>query len=153
MKVCLPASKRVIVCVGLMLTFVAEACAVQLLAEQEAAYPDDPYSGDTRGSPTAGPEIEVVSPKLSGLINSPFHFKVKLRAHGGATIDLDSIAVTYKKLPAIDITQRIKTFIVNDGIDVADARLPAGTHPFRIDVKDSRGRWGAPLFFKIAVAK
>jgi hypothetical protein len=44
-------------------------------------------------------------------------------------------------------------FIRAEGIDMKDAELPPGTHRFRIDVKDSRGRWGAPYFFKISVAK
>jgi hypothetical protein len=128
------------------------AKAVQLVTEQEAAYPDDPY-GATRGSPTAGPQIEVVSPSLAGLIKSPFDLKIKFKAHGGAEIDRDSVAITYRKVPAIDLTQRIGPYIRADGIDMKDAELPAGTHGFRIDVKDSRGRWAAPFFFRIGVAK
>lgn len=146
------ATQRLIACVGLLLTLVAQASAVQLVTEREAAYPDDPYGGDTRGSPTAGPQIELISPALSGLINSPFRLKVEFKAHGGASINTDSIIITYKKIPAIEITQRMQAFISSQGIDIADAELPAGTHPFRIDVKDSRERWRA-LYFKISVAK
>jgi hypothetical protein len=131
---------------------VVPADAVQLVTEQEAGYPDDPY-GIERGGPTPGPEVEVVSPALSGLVKSPFYLKIKFKAHGGAEIDRDSITITYKKVPAVDITQRIRSAIRADGIDLTDAELPAGIHPFRIDVKDSRGRRAAPVFFKIGVAK
>jgi hypothetical protein len=147
-----PAIRSALVCIGLCVACVYPARAVPLVTEQEAAYPDDPY-GETRGSPTPGPTVEVVSPALSGLIRSPFHLRIRFKAHAGAAIDHDSIAITYRKIPAIDITQRIGGFIRNDSIDLADAELPAGTHSFRIDVRDTRGRWGTPLFFKIGVGK
>ena len=137
---------------GLVLASVVTARAVQLVSEQEAAYPDDPYQR-SRGSPTPGPQIELVSPALTGLVKSPFHLKIRFKAHGGAVIDRDSIAITYKKIPPIDVTQRIDPFIHAEDIDVPEAELPPGTHPFQIVVKDSRGRWSAPLFFKIGVAK
>src|SRR5262249_32547468 len=135
-------------CVGLICTCVNAGSAVQLVTDQEAGYPDDPY-GVTRGAPTAGPEVEVVSPSLAGLIKSPFNLKIRFKAHGGAEVDRDSITVTYRKVPAIDITQRIGSYVRADGIDLNNAELPAGTHGFRIDVKDSRGRWAAPFLFKI----
>jgi hypothetical protein len=143
---------RTMFCAGLICSSMNAASAVQLVTEQEAGYPDDPY-GETRGSPTAGPEVEVVSPSLAGLIKSPFNLKIRFKAHGGAQVDRDSIAITYRKVPAIDITQRIGPYIRADGIDMNDAELPAGAHGFRIDVRDSRGRWAAPFLFKIRAAK
>lgn len=142
---------KIIVCVNLIFAFVTAAGAVQLVTEKEAAYPDDPYGG-VRGSPIPGPEIILVSPASSGLIRSPFRLKIRFKAHGGAAIDRDSIKFTYKKLPPVDVTQKIETFIRGDEIDLADAELPVGTHPFQIIVKDSRGRWAAFLF-KIGVTK
>jgi hypothetical protein len=152
MKVWPSAIKQATVCAGVFFAFVTAAGAIELVTEQEAAYPDDPY-GDVRGSPTPGPDVELVTPSQLGLIKSPFNLKIKFRAHGGTEIDRDSVAVIYKKLPAIDLTQRMTPFIRGEGIDMKDAELPPGTHRFRIDVKDSRGRWGAPYFFKISVAK
>jgi hypothetical protein len=148
-------AKAAIAGVGFLLVLVAEARAVQLVTPEEAAYPDDPSGPIRSRSPTAGPQIEVISPALSGLVSSPFRFRVKFIAHGGATINPDSITITYKKIPAIDITQRIKSYIIKNGVevDISDAQLPAGTHPFLIAVEDSRGHWAAPMFFKIGVAK
>jgi hypothetical protein len=152
MKVWLPAIKRGLACFGALLAFVATAGALQLVTEEEAARPDDPALGQRRGSPTPAPEIEVVSPALSGLIKSPFHFKIRFKGYGRTAINRDSIVITYTKIPAIDVTHRIKAVIFADGIDIAEAELPAGTHPFLIRVKDERGRSGS-LFFRIGVAK
>jgi hypothetical protein len=135
-----------------LLACVTAGAAFQLVSEQEAAYPDDPYQR-RRGAPTAGPQIEVVSPALSGLVTSPFRLKIRFKAHGGAAVDRDSITITYKKIPAVDVTQRINGFIVGDDIDIAEAGLPAGTHPFELNVRDSRGRSAAPLFFRVSIAK
>ncbi len=152
MKVCLSLITRAALCASFLVAHMTAASAVQLVTEQEAGYPDDPY-GTTRGSPTAGPEVEVVSPSVAGLIKSPFNLKVRFRAHGGAEVDRDSVAITYRKVPAIDVTQRIAPFIRANGIDMQDAELPPGKHSFRIDIKDTRGRWAAPFFFNIGVAK
>jgi hypothetical protein len=152
MSVPLAVSRRAAICIGVVLASSAPASAVELVTAQEASYPDDPY-GETRGSPTAGPQVEIVSPAVTALIKSPFQLKVRFRAHGGASIDAESIAITYRKVPAVDVTQRIKPFIAGDTIDIKDAELPSGAHAFRIDVRDSRGRWAAPFFFKISVAK
>jgi hypothetical protein len=67
-----------IACVSVFFACVAPADAVQLVTEQEAGYPDDPY-GIERGGPTPGPEVEVVSPALSGLVKSPFYLKIKFK--------------------------------------------------------------------------
>jgi hypothetical protein len=130
MRSSVPGITSAIACVSIFFACVAPADAVQLVTEQEAGYPDDPY-GIERGGPTPGPEVEVVSPALSGLVKSPFYLKIKFKAHGGAEIDRDSITITYKKVPAVDITQRIRSAIRADGIDLTDAELPAGIHPFR----------------------
>jgi hypothetical protein len=129
------------------------ASGVQLVTEQEAAYPDEPYWGMVAGAPTPAPGVKVVSPSLESLIRSPFELNIKFEAHSGARIDPDSIRVTYGKVPRIDVTQRIKAFISADEIRIAEAALPAGKHPFRVDVKDDRGRESASLYFWIEVAR
>jgi hypothetical protein len=148
----LPPTAQFLLSALFLLAFVTAGVAFQLVSEQEAAYPDDPYQR-RRGAPTAGPQIEVVSPALSGLVRSPFHLKIRFKAHGGAAVDRDSITITYKKIPAVDISQRINGFVIGDEIDIAETELPAGTHPFEVNVRDSRGRSAAPLFFSVSVAK
>jgi hypothetical protein len=135
-------------CVIGVLAAATPAAAIQLVTEQEAALPPDRLPGlELRGSPTRRPSAVIVSPPPNaGVMKSPVIFKIKLQAHGGAKIDPDSIVVTYKKTPEIDITQRIMPFITADGIDVPDAEVPPGTHQFRIELKDNEGHLGAADF-------
>ena len=135
-------------CLMAFLTLVTPAGAIQLVTEQEAALPPDRLPGLVlRGSPTRRPSAVVVSPPPSaGVMKSPLNLKVKLQAFGGAKIDPDSIVVTYKKTPMIDITQRIMPFISADGIEVPEAEVPPGLHEFRIQLKDKDGRLGGTEF-------
>jgi hypothetical protein len=131
---------------------VAAAGAIELITEQEAALPDD-LTGSGRGGPTRGPDVVLVSPPPNaGLVKSPLTLKIRFKPHGGAKIDRDSILVTYKKLPAIDMTQRLAQFIRADGIEVQAAEVPPGAHRIRIDVKDSDGR-STTDYLIITVAK
>jgi hypothetical protein len=136
-------------CVMAVLLGVKGASAIQFITEKEAALPLnlDPKRGITRG-----PIVTVLSPAPgTGLITSPLHFKVKFESRGGAKIDVESALVTYEKLPAVDLTQRIRAFVGPNGIDVEDAEVPPGTHRIRIDVSDTDGRTGsADLVFTVA---
>jgi hypothetical protein len=48
--------------------------------------------------------------------------------------------VTYLRKPAIDLTPRLKSAISENGITLADAQVPAGSHDLKIDVTDADGR-------------
>jgi hypothetical protein len=129
----------VLLCLFLCIAGPAPSGAVELVSVAEAALPDD-WTGVERGL-TRGPEIRFMSPSPdAGLMKSPLDLKIRFRAHGGTSIDPDSVLVTYMKSPPIDVTQRVLRFIQRDGIDLADAQLPPGTHRFRVDVTDSDGR-------------
>jgi len=131
---------RAIVCASLCFANPPTGRAFQLITEQEAAMPDD-LLGMKRGGPTQGPEVVFVSPASeAGLMKSPLNLKIRFKAHGEAKIDSESVLITYRKLPPIDITQRVAPFIQADGIEIATAELPPGAHRFRIDVRDTDGR-------------
>ena len=49
------------------------------------------------------------------------------------------------KKPAINLTQRVGSFVRSDGIEVPDAELPPGAHAFRIEVRDTDGRAGGSI--------
>ncbi len=130
----------------LALRFGTAANAIQLVTDEEAALPNEPIL-EWRGSPTRRPEIIVVSPALNaGLVRSPVILKIIFKPYGGAAIDRDSILITYKKIPAIDLTQRLLSFITAEGVDIVDANIPPGTHYFRAELKDSAGRVGRTEF-------
>jgi hypothetical protein len=142
------------VAVGLTgLTAAAPAGAVDLVTQEEAAFPAGPHPVlQMRGSPTRRPKIIVVSPPPSaGLVHSPLDLKLQFHAFGGGEIDPGSVVVTYLKQPAIDITQRITPFITADGVDISQAEVPPGKHHFWVELKDKSGRIGGAEFdFQVA---
>ncbi len=124
----------------LPLVFVLSAHALQLISEQEASLPDD--QTQTRGI-SRGPKVLLINPApTAGVVRSPFDLKIRFESFAGAKIDPDSVVITYKKKPAIDLTQRAKPFLHADGIELERTEVPAGEHRIRVDVKDSEGRAG-----------
>jgi hypothetical protein len=120
------------------------ANALSLITTDEAAMPDDPVK--MRGI-SRGPKITLVNPAATaGMIRSPFNLRIRFESHGGARIDPDSIVVTYRKRPAIDLTQRMQAFIAPTGISVDSAEIPPGEHHIRVDVKDTDGQASSTEF-------
>jgi len=112
-----------------------------LITAHEAELP--PNDAQMRSGIERGPDIVPIYPApKSGAIQSPFAFRVKFETHGGTTINLDTLTVTYKRLPDIDLTARVKPYARPDGIDMPDAVVPAGDHRIMIFVKDSTGHQG-----------
>jgi hypothetical protein len=126
------------------------AVALELITATEAALPADPLIGHERGI-TRGPTVLIVSPPPgAGTIKSPLDLKVTFESHGGATVNLDSVLLTYLRRPAVDLTQRVRAFIASNGIEIKDAEVPPGTHTIRVSVSDSEGRNGsADLTFSV----
>jgi hypothetical protein len=133
-----------------LLSWLTATSAFPLVTEEEASRPNGFYRLNRPVTP--GPVIEVLAPPPAAFVNSHFEMKIRLTPHGGATIDRDSIEMVYWKVPAVDLTQRIRQFIKGNSIDLADVEMPAGIHPLRFVVKDSRGRSTA-FFFEIWVTK
>jgi hypothetical protein len=134
---------------SIVIAMPASAFAAALITPEEAALPlmkgAVPNSG--RGI-TRGPKITVSD---EGAKSSPIRFQVKFQPLGGSTIDLDGLKVIYLKQPNVDLTPRVKPFVLPTGIDMPDALLPPGDHLMRIDVKDSEGRVSTTSFLlKIA---
>jgi hypothetical protein len=119
--------------------------ATVLITEDEAKLPPPrgAVAADRRGI-TRAPKIDVVLQE--GQIHSPMHLQLKFESFGGATIDPNSVKVTYLKTPVVDLTSRIKSFVQPTGIDIPDVELPAGDHMVRVDIKDSDGRVGSTSF-------
>jgi hypothetical protein len=136
------------------LVLATPAHALELVTEQEAALPPDRLPPlETRGGTTRRPTITIVSPPPNGgVVKSPLSLKVKLQAFGGAKIDPESVVVSYKKTPMVNLTPRLAPYITADGIEVPDAQVPPGTHQFRIEVKDKDGRV-AGTDFSVQVVK
>jgi hypothetical protein len=136
---------------GLMLAAAVHgpAGATTLITAHEAELP--PNDGQMRSGIERGPDIVPIYPApKSGAIQSPFAFRVKFEPHGGTTINLDTLTVTYKRLPDIDLTARVKPFVRPDGIDMPGAEVPPGTHRIWIFIQDSVGHEGrADIHFDV----
>ena len=140
-------------CVGLLIGLAAIAISAPvpvyagqvLITDEEAKLPPPrgAIAADRRGI-TRGPKIEFVADNEP--IHSPMHLQLKFESYGGARIDPDSVKVTYLRTPNVDLTGRLKAFILPAGIDIPDVQLPVGDHMVRVDIKDSDGRIGTTSF-------
>lgn len=135
-----------VVCAASAITVSPAACASHILITEDEAKlppPKGAMTADRRGI-TRGPKIEVIVDGAQ--VHSPVHLQLKFESFGGAKIDPDSIKVTYMKTPNVDLTERIKSFVGANGLDMPDAELPPGDHMIRVDIKDSEGRVGSTSF-------
>jgi hypothetical protein len=113
--------------------------AAPLISAKEAALPAASGTLATRGI-SRGPAVKLNSPEADTPVMSPFDFKVAFEARGDAKIDPASVKVIYMKSPFVDLTPRLKSVISTNGIDLAKADVPPGTHTIRVSVKDTDGR-------------
>ena len=134
----------------LVVAIEGHAGAAQLITEEEAALPSD--NSQVRAGVERGPTVVAIYPSVkSGQIKSPFTLQLKFTSHGGAAIDLDSVIVTYMKVPAIDLTARVKPFVQSTGVNIPDVEVPPGSHRILISIKDGDGRSGwADIKFNVA---
>jgi hypothetical protein len=132
-------------CVAAITVGSMPAQATQLITAEEAKSP--PQKGavatDRRGI-TRGPKVDVLG--TADQVKSPMHLQLRFEPYGGAKIDPDSVKVTYLRSPNVDLTPRVKSFVLPAGIDMPDAELPPGEHMVRVDIKDSDGRPGTTIF-------
>jgi hypothetical protein len=89
------------------------------------------------------PRVNLLAPSLSNTVPSPTPIKVRFEAAAPATIKPDTFKVRYGSF-RLDITGRITAAskVTAEGIDVAEAALPKGSHRLFIEIQDSMGRVG-----------
>jgi len=127
---------RLVLAGALAVVLSGAAVGETLITESESALPPNVARGIT--SP---PNMVVVTPPpTGGAIRSPFALKVRFEASGGARVDPDAVYITYMRIPSIDLTQRVRRYISAEGIEMANAEAPVGTHRIRVDIKDTNGR-------------
>jgi hypothetical protein len=114
--------------------------AETLITEAEAKLPPSTDVGMTTRGLSRGPGIEQVSPHPDHGTASPLPLKVRFISRNNVAIDPASAKVTYLKAYSIDLTDRIRKYLTADGIDMANAEIPAGTHYLRINLKDKQDR-------------
>lgn len=133
---------------GLSLSLGCAAQAQQplmLVTEEEARASQAapmPFTPRTVPAPDA-PQIQLLMPALSAVVPSPTRIQLRFLAAEPAVIVPDSFKVRYGSL-RIDITARLRkaATVTVAGIDVAEARLPKGSHRLFVEIQDSAGRKG-----------
>ena len=117
-----------------------QAQTLQLISNEEAKLPNAPGQIASRGV-TRGPGVKIMSPDPSTKEHKgPIDLKIAFEPRGGSKIDPSSVRLTYMKTPEVDLTERIKSGIKPEGIDVSKAVVPPGSHQIRVSVKDDEGR-------------
>lgn len=126
---------------ALVCAFPKISSAQMLISEAEAKLPQAQDSSMATRGLTRGPAIELISPAIGTTsVKSPLPLKIKFTGRNNIAIDPASVKLTYLKAPPVDLTERVKSYVSKDGIDMAAAEVPPGTHVLRLDVKDTEGR-------------
>lgn len=111
-----------------------------LISPEEAAA--RPASEDSlirsRGLNDRGPKIDVLKPVEDTPQQSPLEILIRFYPNPAA-VNPESVKVQLVKFISIDITDRVKPYLSETGIDVKEAKIPAGTHLVRISVSDGKG--------------
>ena len=110
-----------------------------LITEKEAQLPPAKGELKTRGI-ARGPGVKVLSPDLQATVKGPFDLKIKFEPRGGNKIDPQSVKLAYLKSPMVDLTDRVKQSITDEGINLEKATIPPGEHQIKVTVKDAEGR-------------
>lgn len=107
---------------------------------------DDDELFERAGDPL-GPEIEIRQPGEGEEFNAPVDIDIAFVPADGASIDLDSLKITYGSL-GINVTDRVleNAEVSPDGIVSNGAMLPAGKHKLTVYISDNHGRTGKRRF-------
>jgi len=89
------------------------------------------------------PIIDLISPKIDGLVATPTPIKLKFEAQSPSIIKPESFRIYYGSFQ-IDVTERLlgAAKIEPSGFSVQEAVLPKGSHKLTLNIMDSEGRIG-----------
>lgn len=101
-----------------------------------------------------GPLIVVMNPKALERLHSPVNILVRFETgSSGQPPDMKSLSVTLRGLISIDITDRLRDYLLGATLAVRDADLPAGSHRIRLVVADLAGNLSARDVTLLVVAE
>jgi hypothetical protein len=130
-----------IILIGLTaVTSVIAIDTITLLTFEEAVMPEAPRQPfDVSRTINFGPDIKVVAPELNREYKVPVRIVVNFIPREGKSVDISKFKIECLKLFPIDITNRIKPYTSEKGIDMDNASLPAGQYKFRLTIGDAAG--------------
>jgi hypothetical protein len=111
------------------------------------AAPDDDEEFFSRDVDPLAPEIQVKRPGEGSDYEAPIDIELTFLSAADATIDLDSLKITYGSL-GINVTERVTDHatVTASGILSKGAKLPAGRHKLTVSISDDQGRVGKRRF-------
>lgn len=130
----------------------AAACAIPavpaesvwLLTEGEAALAPAPVA--RAPLPNDGPIIKIITPQQGAEVTSPFPVEIQFAPRlGGAPPKMDTLRLTALKVFEIDITDRVKPFLVESRLFVKEAKIPTGRHRLKLTIGDAAGNLTAQI--------
>ena len=119
--------------------------AAQTMLVTEAEMLASQAAGDLlmpRSAPVPGaPRIELVTPDVRAPVSTPTRILLRFFGSAPAQPRPESFRVLYGMLK-LDITSRLLGLarVTPEGLDVAEATLPRGTHALTLRLEDSVGR-------------
>ena len=137
-------SRILILLVGLALTASAQAYDLVSQAEYQASEAQERLNTQLslRSTPTSSdPVIEIRSPSLTGPVKAPVSIDLRCQTSGAAKINWESLRILYGAFK-LDITDRVRkeAKVLSDGIQIASANLPSGSHKLVIQVANTEGK-------------
>lgn len=117
-----------------------------LITPDEAALADAPPETPPaarlrlRGAKAAGlgPTLELVTPEDGVPVSPPVNLFIKFTPNQ-APLDLATLKVVVLKVVKIDITDRLRPYVSDEGIRIDDGKFPAGKFRLRISLADVKG--------------
>lgn len=116
-------------------------------SEIDALPLDTPVAWGSRPTSPDGPRIAIASPTDNATYEGPFPIKVEfLPGPGGHPVDIETLRLEYKKAWGIDITDRVRDYVVGTAIDVEESELPTGRHTVEIEIADVEDQLSRRVF-------
>lgn len=132
------------------------AAPLELITASEAAQPNlSPSKNKNKSQGFAGllgkssepgaPQIIVEKPEEGAAVATPFPVRIRFIPSSGAKINLRSVEIYVLKMIKISLLSRVKPYLTEKGINVPEAKVPAGTYNVLIAVADDKGRKGSAV--------
>lgn len=91
-----------------------------------------------------GPQIVVMNPKALERLRSPVDILIRFETGAsGQPPDMKSLSVTLRGWINIDITDRLREYLLGSSLEVHEAELPTGNHRIRLTLTDLAGNLSA----------
>ena len=133
-------------CLALAVTTSVSAQTFELVSQSEylASEAREKLAPPLTARSTPGPSdpmIDIRSPSLTGPVKAPVNIDLRCLTSGASRINWESLKILYGAFK-LDITDRVRkeAKVLPDGMQIASANLPSGSHKLVIQVANTEGK-------------